>query len=101
MQPAKEVETVATWKGECWEKVEVQAEMWQVKAPERADTRHVLRSKPETLRSNARGCILVGRVALRTDIDKSSTAAEKLGSGENLPENRRPLSDNDIMFMYA
>lgn len=29
------------------------------KAPERADTRDVLRSKPETLRSDPRGCVFV------------------------------------------
>src|ERR1700753_1413832 len=80
MQLAKEAETVAIWKGECWEKVEFKEEMWQANAPERADIRHVLRPKSETLLSRARGCALVGRGALRTDTDAPSTVAEKLGS---------------------
>lgn len=99
MQLAKEEEMEAAWKGECREKVEVKEETWQVNALERVDIRHLPRSNPETLWSSARDCVLVGRCALRTDTDVSSMAAEKLGTGEILPENRRPFDDNNIMFM--
>ena len=37
MELAKEAETVATWKGECWEKVKVKAETVHANAPEQAD----------------------------------------------------------------
>lgn len=81
--------------------MKVEEEMWHANVPEQTDTRQVLRSNPATLWSSARDCALVGRGALRTDIVAPSMATEKLGTGNILPENRRPLSDNNAMFMYA